>query len=335
MSSNPSLDKNKSLKKVFWSPAATWKQESNNIKIEIFLYKGIITKLFPKFYFLTQKGIEVESLINEFKDVETNNLVGFINDLIKKKILVTSILTPAEIFYSQSYIFDNKYSKEIKINEEKLNDFKYKQLTRSRNFNFDEKLLLNDKENFPEFITDRKTLRSFNATKKISFQVFSSLLASFRQRKNENGEIRYYYASAGGLYPIDVYLYVKEDRVDNLRKGIYYYDPEDNSINMVNSKCEINADYHYFTNESISKESAFSIFFIYNAEANMPKYGGNGYLYALIDGGIMVGTLTSIAELNGIGLCSIGESNFKKIEKYFNLNKNQVYIHSIELGLKK
>lgn len=67
----------------------------------------------------------------------------------------------------------------------------------------------------------------------------------------------------------------------------------------------------------------------------MPKYGGMGYYYACIDTGIMVEVLTQVAEENDIGLCSIGDMNFSKIEKYFDLSKNQVLLHIVEVGLKK
>jgi hypothetical protein len=48
----------------------------------------------------------------------------------------------------------------------------------------------------------------------------------------------------------------------------------------------------------------------------------------------MISALTQAAELVDIGLCSIGEMSFRKIEKYFKLNERQVYLHTIEGGLK-
>ncbi len=330
---NKTLKKENILKKFFWSPAVRWEKKDSEIRIEIFSYKGFIQELFPKFYFITQKGIEIPMLVNEFSDVDKRSLLSFIEDLIYKKILVSTILTPGELFYPQNYLFKNEYSEKIKYNAEELEKFKDRQLNRSYGYKSNKKLVLENKEELPEYVTRRKSYRAFDTDSKISYEAFSILLSSFRQFRSGN-DIKYYYASAGGLYPVDVYIYVKENRVNNIDKGLYYYNPVDNSVNLVTESCEITRDSHYFTNKPIFECSAASIFFIYNAEVTMPKYGGMGYCYSFIDVGIMVGTLTLVAEMNNIGVCSIGDMNFKKIENFFNLSETQVLIHSVEVGLK-
>ena len=330
-SQNSVCNTNDMRKKVFWSPIARWEKKDSEVKIEIFSYKDFVVDLFPKFYFLTQKGIEIGSLINEFKDIDSGKLMNFVNDLLKKKLIVSSILTPQEIFFPQSYIFKNEYSEKIRYDAEELKKFKDKQLNRSSEFSNATKLVLKG-DGIPEYICNRKSYRTFSSDL-ICFDVFCTLLSSFRQIR-DNNSIRYYYASAGGLYPLDIYLYVKENRVEGVAKGLYYYNPIDNSINLIDDECEITKESHYFTNQAIFGDSAVSIFIIYNAEVTMPKYGGMGYVYSFIDAGLLVGTLTAVGELNNIGVCSIGDMNFKKIEKYFKLNHNQVLIHDVELGLK-
>ncbi|HHU52055.1 MAG TPA: AMP-binding protein [Firmicutes bacterium] len=172
----------------------------------------------------------------------------------------------------------------------------------------------------------------FNQKDKISFPTFSRLLSVFRQIREEN-KIRYYYACAGGLYPIDIFVYVKENRVEGLEEGLYYYNPRENALYLVNNDV-ITDQAHYFTNKAIYNSSAFSLFFIYNAEVTMPKYGADGYFYACIDTGIMVSTLTHVAEALNIGLCSIGDMMFDQIREKFNLAEEQVWIHTVEGGIK-
>lgn len=72
-------------------------------------------------------------------------------------------------------------------------------------------------------------------------------------------------------------------------------------------------------NKDIFSHSAFSIYFIYDADVSMPKYGGMAYIYACIDTGIMVSLLTYIAEAEEVGSCSIGEMDYKKIKPLFPL----------------
>lgn len=319
-------------KKYYWSPAVRWEKTDTEVRIEIFSYKGDIADLFPGFYFITQKGIELSKLSEEFKELDSRKLNAFVNDLIKRRILIHSIATPQEVFYPQSYIFKNVYSENIKYDAEELKKFKNKQLNRRCESSMEDTVSLECAQ-LPEVISNRVTYRSFEQNRSISFNVFSKLLSVLRQER-QGDCIRYCYASAGGLYPVDVYLYVKENRVENIKKGLYYYNPVGNELCSVNHDCIIPKEAHYFTNQNIFTGSAVSMFFIYNAEATMPKYGGMGYFYSAIDTGIMVSTLTTAAELNDIGVCSIGDMNFQKIEKFFKLNENQVWLHTVEIGLK-
>lgn len=88
-------------------------------------------------------------------------------------------------------------------------------------------------------------------------------------------------------------------------------------------------------NKEIFDGSAFSIYFIYDASVSMPKYGGMAYLYSCIDAGIMVSLLTLISETVGIGSCSIGEMNYKRIKKCFPLTPAMSFLHSMEFGIEK
>lgn len=318
--------------RYYWSPGVRWEINVNAVKIEIFSYKDFVVDLFPKFYFLTQKGISIENLLEEFSNVDHRKVNRFINDLIKKRVLVSSITTPHEVFFTQSCLFQNDYSEKIICDASELTEFKEKQLQRNCAPKSARKIPLKNTE-FPDWISQRRSYRIFNTEARIDYDTFSKLFSIFKQQRDDYG-IRYYYASAGGLYPIDIYVYVKDGRVESVGKGLYYYSPVDNSLNLINETCNIIKDAHYFTNQSIFEQSAFSIFLVFNAEATMPKYGGMAYFYACVDSGIMVNSLTVVGELNNIGLCSIGDMQFGKIEKYFQLNRNQVFLHSIEVGLK-
>jgi len=329
---NLNLDETRNEKKYYWSPAVRWEKTGSEVKIEIFCYKEDIAELFPKFYFLLQKGIELCKLIKEFDEFDSRKLNAFVNDLIKKRVLIHSIATPQEIFYPQSYIFKNVYSENIKFDAEELKKFKDKQLNRKCESATNNIVSLECTE-LPEVIKNRRTYRSFEQNRKISFTTFSQFLSVLRQER-QGDNIRYYYASAGGLYPIDIYLYVKENRVENIDRGLYYYNPIGNELCSINNDCTIPKEAHYFTNQNIFSESAVSMFFVYNAEVTMPKYAGMGYFYSAIDTGIMVSTLTTVGELNDIGICSIGDMNFHQIKKFFMLNDNQVLLHTVEIGLK-
>ncbi|MBK3496501.1 SagB/ThcOx family dehydrogenase [Viridibacillus sp. YIM B01967] len=316
----------------FWSSSVRWEKKDSEVQIEMFSYVDIALEIFPKFYYITQKGIRIENLMNEFSDVNPDKLLGFIKDLVANKILVNTLLTPQELYFSQSNLFSNPYSQDTFIDPEKYQEFKDEQLSRSFQNVTNVSIKLVDAE-FPEVITKRKTYRSFDMKNKVPFETISKLISVFKQYQTE-GKVRYNYATAGGLYPIDLFIYIKDHRVENIKAGLYCYNPIENSLQLVSNTCVITDETHYFVNKEIYNSSAFSIFLVYNGNVTLPKYGGMGYFYAAIDSGIMVQLLTQVAEMNNIGLCSVGDINFRKIKKYFKLSSNHVLIHSIEVGLK-
>lgn len=317
----------------YWSPVVHWNMDGANVIIRGKKYSTDISEMFPKFYCVTQKGCNLYSITKIFKDIDKNKIAEFMKELIEDQILVKGILTPKEIFSTQEKLFRNTYGEDIAFDAEKVKRFKALQLNRRNIDSKEAKLILKSEENYPGYIVNRRSCRKFREDREIKFEEFSRMLSVLKQNRTIE-EVKYYYASGGGLYPIDIYVYIKENRIEGCGKGLYYYCPIDNSLNLINAEAHIDEGSHYFTNKDIFNSSAFSIYFIYNAEANMPKYGTNGYLYACIDTGIIVATINAMAEDVGIGLCSIGDMVFNRIEKYFKLNENQVLIHTIEGGLK-
>lgn len=316
----------------YWSPAVRWEIISGKLKIEKFNYGERFKVLFPEFYFYTEKGIVLEDLKEKFVEFDKRILESFINDLVKRRILVQNPLKVHELYYIQDRLYQNLYSEEIRYNAKALEKYKKEQLNREAVKEAISRIPLQP-SNYPELIIERRTYRSFNEDKPVPFEVFSSILGVLKQVK-DGEKIKYNYASAGGLYPVDVYVYVKRNRVETLKQGIYYYNPKHNEIALINDVSVIDDESHLFTNQSIFHTSAFSVFFFYNADVTMPKYSGMGYFYAGIDVGIMVATMTQIAELHSVGTCSIGDMNFEKIEEYFNLTQHQYHLHTVEFGLK-
>lgn len=316
-----------------WSPNVHWKKLGDKLLINQKKYANFTKDIFPKFYFFTQEGTTLEKIFAEFPQVERGDMEKLITDFINDRILVQSILSPDEVFLPQMKLFKHLYSDEILYDETAYNKYKYQQVTRNSSHDIIEKIKIGECKEFPGFMQQRRTYRTFNKTRKIPGKVFSKVLNVFNQRE-DNGEIRYYYASAGGLYPIDIYIYIKQDRIDEFDQGLYYYCPFEHSLNLVNKGKCITRDIHHISNQTIFDESAFTVFMIYNADSSMPKYGSKGYLFACIDTGIIVGALSQITELMGMGVCSIGTIHSEKISPYFGLKENQVLIHTVECGIK-
>lgn len=290
--------------------------------------------MFPDFYYITQKGINLEELVKTFSSVDEKKVKSFVIDLVNKKILVCSMLSPHELFYPVSRLIEHEYGNDLIYNPEMSEKFKKIQLNRTFLGCLEDTYKLEDNKDMPELIKSRYSHRQFKESEKISYSDFSRLLSSFRQIRDDNGKISYYFASAGGLYPIDIFIYVKPMRVESVKEVLYYYDPIGNRIQLVNDRVNISEEAHFFINKKIFNSSAISVYFVYNARANMPKYKGMGYFYGCVDSGIMISNLTLVAEQCGMGLCTIGDMDFEKIRKYFKLSDDHVFLHVSEIGLK-
>ena len=328
-------DKNELENIYTWSPVVMWKINNGCVFIGDEIYEEeVYLDLLPELYFFTQDGAAIDEIKEHFSHIE--NADEAIDNLIKDKVLIDEIVKVEDLFGSQDKLFRHKYGTDLILKKEAYEKFKIKQLNRKRSFGKSNKSInLDESLSLPSYVVNRRSCRKFCEGKKVPFNVFSMILSTFKQRTLGNGHKVYNYASAGGLYPIDVYVYVKENRVENIDKGLYYYNPINNKLILVEKDNEITSDAHYFTNKNIFNSSAFSFYFIYNAAVTMPRYSGAGYLYSLIDTGIMVSTLTEVCEKLNLGLCSIGDMNFEKIRANFKLDKNQVFIHTVEGGIKE
>ncbi|MDP5872883.1 AMP-binding protein [Streptococcus mutans] len=209
---------------------------------------------------------------------------------------------------------------------------KYKSNSTSRFVisNYNKKINLPSSNNFPDFILSRKSTRHFSEKDLISMDKFMKVISSLGKVK-DNNSTHYLYPSAGGLYPIDIYISVENKKIEGISGGIYYYNPIANTIYKIyNSPLESNV--HYYSNQKISEHSSFTILLVYNSEANIRKYGSDGYKYALIDSGYLGQHVTTVANINGISSCVIGAADSELITKRLSLSPNQMFLNCIIFG---
>ncbi|WP_139487910.1 AMP-binding protein [Brevibacillus dissolubilis] len=300
----------------YWSPAAHWSITGTVLQIAHTPFENHEHVLFPDFYYLAQAGITLDDLTRHFPLHHPEKLQQFFRQLVDQHVLVSELLPVQEVFYPHHELYKKLSQKSSQPHES----------------GYELTIPLKPTTVYPASITNRKSHRHFSQTTPIPFHDFSHML-SVLKRKGTGRDDSYHYASAGGLYPIETYVYVKEGRVEDVPEGLYHYDPVSGELGLVQKEANITA-YHYSNvNRSLFNESAFSIYLIYNADVNMPKYGVQGYLYAAIETGMMTTTICQVAETIGIGTCSIGELSFEEIKPAFDLKPNQLFLHAIEGGL--
>ncbi|HEV2705772.1 MAG TPA: SagB family peptide dehydrogenase, partial [Pyrinomonadaceae bacterium] len=140
------------------------------------------------------------------------------------------------------------------------------------------------------------------------------------------------YGSAGSLYPVQTYLYVKPDRVEGLAGGVYYYHPTEHRLILLTPDARIDQSLYSPVNHAVVAESAFSIFLVGQMKAITPMYGEVGRHYATIEAGLMTQLLEMSAPASHIGLCQIGSVAFESIRHLFKLEESHVLLHSLVGG---
>ncbi|OCG20190.1 non-ribosomal peptide synthetase [Gilliamella sp. App2-1] len=145
---------------------------------------------------------------------------------------------------------------------------------------------------------------------------------------------KYNYASAGGLYPVQTYIYLHPDKIEEGVFGIYYLNPREGSLMPIAPNVTLNQDFHVGPNRSIAERAAFSIFMIADMAAIQPLYGEEaGWHFSIMEAGTLCQLLEDGAPEYGLGLCQLGMATFTKVAEHFQLSPTHRYIHCTVGGL--
>jgi len=175
----------------------------------------------------------------------------------------------------------------------------------------------------------RQSYRSY-VQEPVSFEQFSALLDCLLQVELEEFPFpKHLYASAGSLYPVQCYIYVKPDAVEHLSAGTYYYHPGMHKLVLLTPGASIDRHVHAEVNQPIFSNSAFSLFLVGKLQAITPLYGEVAQDYCLLEAGYMSQLLMMTAPNYRLGLCPVGGLNFAEIRNLFCLDDDSILLHSL------
>ena len=207
--------------------------------------------------------------------------------------------------------------------------FKRRQLGR-RAFGEDRRVVLAATEAGATF-REQRSFRRFSAAP-VALETLGRLLGCLRQTELD-GYPKYLYPSAGGSYPVQVYLHVADCRVEGLDGGTYYHDPKAHGLVPLVAGAEIPPEVHDpFVNRGIHASSAFSIFLVAAMDAIEPLYGAESRDFCLLEAGAMCQLLRQHAPQLGLGLCQIGGLDFAAVRQHFDLSQRHQIVHSLVGG---
>jgi amino acid adenylation domain-containing protein len=183
-------------------------------------------------------------------------------------------------------------------------------------------------ERFLEPYISRRSYRRF-ADGWVPFERFGDLLSSLYAVEIDGTPFpKYRYASAGGLYPVQTYLYIKPDRVEGVGGGTYFYRAATHSLFPLSLNSQIHStDFHGA--EAIFDQSSFALFFVAQLSSIVPMYGELARDFCVIEAGSMCQLLETLAPSYQIGLCQIGGLDFQPIRHLFDLEQSHSYLHCL------
>ncbi|MDJ0598953.1 MAG: amino acid adenylation domain-containing protein [Crocosphaera sp.] len=178
---------------------------------------------------------------------------------------------------------------------------------------------------------ERQSYREF-LSQPISLEQFSQFLSCLQQMKLGDYPLpKYRYPSAGNLYPVQTYLFIKTNRVDGIEGGIYYYHPANHKLILLDATSEIDGS-AYGGNQLLFERSAFSLFLIGKLSAIAPMYGELAKDFCLLEAGHMGQSLMNSAPKQEIGLCPLGYLEFTQLQDLFRLESSHVLLYSFVGG---
>ncbi len=132
-------------------------------------------------------------------------------------------------------------------------------------------------------------------------------------------------ASGGGLYPVDVY--VINMKVQNLDQGVYYYNVDNEALELVDSPFDEKEIYNaFFTQYRTDVEfNKCSGLIIYVGLLNRPafKYRDRSVIFTMTDVGALMQSFYLGASALKIGVCGIGGYFEDNLHKILNLKSKQ------------
>ena len=153
-----------------------------------------------------------------------------------------------------------------------------------------------------------------------------SCLASVQLNDNP----KYLYASAGGLYPVQTYVYIKPDRVAGVEAGVYYHDPAEHQlVRVATDVTDVREIYDPLINRPVFDKAAFALYFVAELASIGAMYQERALHYSTLEAGHMTQLLEMRARDFGIGLCQIGGLETQDLEDLLQLKPTHLALHGL------
>lgn len=137
-----------------------------------------------------------------------------------------------------------------------------------------------------------------------------------------DGKYRYQYPSAGGTYSVQTYIEIKEDKVEGLESGNYYFNPVQHSLQKVPSS-KITRTSHFYYNRPYYDSAHFCLYFVLEYQGIEPIYKERSDLFGAVEVGAIMQLLSQSQAEYGMGTCPLSGVDESSIAEAFKLSESQ------------
>jgi SagB-type dehydrogenase family enzyme len=167
------------------------------------------------------------------------------------------------------------------------------------------------------------------STSALELKKLSNLLACLSSI-DLNDKPKYLYASAGGLYPVQTYVYIKPDRITDLDGGVYYHDPAQHQLVHINDEDgAVREIYDPLINRPIFDKAAFAIYLVADLASIGAMYQERALHYSTLEAGHITQLLEMRAADFDIGLCQIGGLETGDLKELLQLGSSHLVLHGL------
>lgn len=157
-------------------------------------------------------------------------------------------------------------------------------------------------------IVAKKSVRNFNSTPLEIAQASQMLWAANGDLPKDAvaGATTKVIPSAGGLYPLEVFLVTGKDTVRNVPAGIYKYDPHNNSLQLIAAGDSRNLLAYASLSQMYVARAPAVVVIAAVFERSTVKYGPRGIQYTYMEAGSANQNLYLQAEALGLRMATVG-----------------------------
>jgi len=138
--------------------------------------------------------------------------------------------------------------------------------------------------------------------------------------------------SAGATYPLDIYLVVGKDKVENLKAGVYHYNPHHHSLIIILEGDKRRELAQACLRQRFIEDAPVSLIITAEFSRITNHYGKKGIYYAYMEAGHVAQNVYLQAESLGLGTVVIGAFYEEDVSQALNLPDQYIPLYVMPVG---